>query len=194
VEIVDVRGQACPVPVLRTRKAIETLEEGEIRVLLDSPVAAENVTRTAEELGCRVERTDNGGIVLSVRRERAAGAPAQPAAAETPVLVGYINRDRMGEGDETLGAILMKAFLQTIREMTHKPRKLVFVNAGVFLTTEGSEHIDTLRELGNLGVDIISCGTCLDFYNRLDKLRVGRSSNMYEIVEVLAGADRVVQP
>jgi len=192
--IVDVRGQACPIPVIKTRKALDGMDEGTLEVLLDNATSADNVARTAGDLGCAVERTEEGGAIrLRIEKSPAAREPAAAGPREVSC-VAYVNTDRMGEGEEELGRLLMKAFLQTLKETAPRAKKAVFVNAGVRLTTAGSEHIDTLRALEALGVDIVSCGTCLDYYGLTEDLEVGRSSNMFEIVETLSRADRVVRP
>lgn len=106
----------------------------------------------------------------------------------------YVNSDRMGVGSEELGRLLMISFLKTVADSPGKPHRMVFVNSGVFLTTQGSEVLEVLEQLEKTGVEILSCGTCLDYYRRKDTLRVGRVGNMAATVESLLGADRVVSP
>ena len=105
-----------------------------------------------------------------------------------------ISSHLLGSGEERLGQILMCAFVKTLREVEPRPAKIIFVNSGIFLTTEGSELIDDLQLLNRAGIEIMSCGTCLDFYRKLEVLRVGVVSNMYEIATALFQADRVVRP
>jgi selenium metabolism protein YedF len=189
----DVRGQACPIPVIKTRKALDAMEQGSLRVLVSTTVQAKNVTAAAEDRGGVVTRSEGDGhIILEIQKEKST-SPAAQGGAE-PVVVCYLNSRFMGLGDDELGAVLMKAFLQTQKELTRVPGKMIFVNAAVYHTSEGSEHIDTLRALEDSGTEIISCGTCLDFYGLLDKLLVGRASNMFEILETLSAADRVLSP
>jgi selenium metabolism protein YedF len=88
----------------------------------------------------------------------------------------------------------MKAFIKTLAEATLKPKALVFYNAGVTLVSQGSEHLEALTGLAAAGVDVLACGACLDFYRLKDKLAVGRVTNMFEIIETLSAADRVVSP
>jgi hypothetical protein len=70
---------------------------------------------------------------------------------------------------------------------------MMFVNTGIFLTTEGSEVIEALEKLGNRGVEILSCGVCLDFFNRREKLRAGSITNMFTIAESLLRTGSVVR-
>ncbi len=44
------------------------------------------------------------------------------------------------------------------------------------------------------GVQILTCGTCLNYYGLTEKLAVGGVTNMYSIVETLAEADKVIKP
>jgi selenium metabolism protein YedF len=108
--------------------------------------------------------------------------------------VVYINSDLLGVGDEVLGSFLMKAFLKTLLDLEKKPDRLILINSGVRLASEGSQVIDTLRTLSEKGVDIVSCGTCLDFYKLKEKMSVGMISNMYDIIQSMLEADHLIRP
>jgi len=186
---VDARGLPCPQPVVRTRKALQEAGGAGVRVLVDSPESRENVKRFAEGQGCRVECTEKDGCFeLSITK----GEPAAGGADERASVV-FITTDRLGTGDRRLGEILMKAFLNTLWEAEPRPERLMFINDGVRLTIEGSEVLDTLELLEKSGVRILSCGTCLEFYGVKDKLRVGQVTNMYDTVESLLRADKVIK-
>jgi len=103
-----------------------------------------------------------------------------------------ITSDCLGTGSEELGKILMKSFLNTLWNHKPRPGKILFINGGVLLTTEGSEVLETLELLEKEGVEIFSCGTCLAFYGIKDKLRIGKITNMPYIVDSLLSAARVV--
>ena len=76
--------------------------------------------------------------------------------------------------------------------MNGRVKSIIFMNSGVFLTTEGSEVLEILQGLSQEGVQILSCGTCLDFYGIKDKLAVGEITNMYTAVEMLSSAERSI--
>jgi selenium metabolism protein YedF len=99
----------------------------------------------------------------------------------------------LGTGDEELGFILMKAFLNTLWDVSPRPTKIMFLNDGVRLTTEGSDVLDVLHLLENEGVEIFSCGTCLEFYEIKDKLQVGQVTNMYDTVDSLLSAGKIIK-
>jgi selenium metabolism protein YedF len=100
-------------------------------------------------------------------------------------MVIAITADTMGKGNEELGKILIKSFVYTVSETPPYPKTMVFYNGGVRLTCQGSPVLDDLIRLEDKGVEIISCGTCLDFLELKDKLKVGSISNMYTIYEKL---------
>ena len=109
-------------------------------------------------------------------------------------VVVYVNSNLLGVGEDALGTILMRSFLKTLLDFKPIPSKLIFINFGVRLTTEGSEVLETLKTLSEKGVEILSCGTCLDFYGIKEKLKVGIISNMYDIAQSLLEADRLIRP
>ena len=187
---VDARGLPCPRPVLETKKALEAAETGEINVLVDSPESRENVKRFAESQGCKVEINEqNGAYKLTITRSETETAPGKEQVSSHLVLIAT---DVFGTGDRKLGAILMKAFLNTLWDARPLPEKIIFMNEGVYLTTEGSDMLDTLKLLEGEGVLIYSCGTCLEFYELKDKLRVGQVTNMYDTVQSLLSAGKVI--
>jgi selenium metabolism protein YedF len=186
---VDARGLPCPRPVVETKKALEGIDTGTITVLVDNAESRDNVKRFAQSQGCQVDISEKDDIYYLdiVKVER-----AESTTRTTGQTVALICTDRFGSGDERLGEILMKAFLNTLWDIEPRPAKLIFMNSGVRLTTEGSEMLDTLKLLETDGVEIFSCGTCLEYYDIKDKLRVGQVTNMYATVESLISADKVI--
>ncbi len=189
---IDCRGKACPQPVITTKHALEELRDGEVTIIVNDPSSSENVQRFASSQGCAVEVENRGGdFYIRIQKERAIENKS-PAREEK--IVVYVNSDRLGIGDEALGSILMRAFLKTLLDLEKRPHRLIFINSGVKLSSEGSEVLETLTRLSEIGTEIFSCGTCLDFYRLKEKLKVGKVSNMYEIATSLLEADRLVRP
>lgn len=176
--IVDARGQSCPMPVIMTKKALEGIEEGKLVVIVDNEVSKDNVLKFAKSSGCEV-------AVENMKEEYRISIYKKKSneAYKNDKYVVVISSDKFGEGDEKLGKLLMKNFIISLKEQDKKPDSMIFLNSGVKLTTEGSESIDDLKELEDMGVDILSCGTCLDFYGVKDKLLIGSITNMYTIAE-----------
>lgn len=194
----DCRGLACPQPVLNTKDVLDQMPSGMVMVAVDNPAARDNVTRFAKSQGCAVEIQGQGPeftLLITKGQPAAEAAPSRSGApAGTPRLIVRLSSNLMGTGSEELGRILMKAFIKSLSDATVKPAALVFYNSGVHLTCTGSEHLDALRQLEQSGIQLFSCGTCLDFFGLKDKLAVGVVTNMYEIIETLSSADRVVSP
>ena len=200
---VDARGLECPKPVLLTRDAIKEGSSDAIHVIVDNKVSSENVKRMAESQGWNAEVKKSGDNieVLVTRGEGAVDPEAEAGAMVCPTVPGsqpnvvvLLASNLFGTGEEELGVILMRAFVKTLKEVEPAPSKVIFANSGVRLTTEGSELIEDIRALEEAGAEVISCGTCLDYYGLKEKLEVGRASNMFEIATSLAQADRLVRP
>lgn len=193
---IDVRGLACPQPVIRTREALAEIIEGTITVLVDNLESKENVRRFAESQGCEVVVLEREGIFcLDITKRHPPGEGGGKTDVEVHLRGGdvvCITTDRFGTGSKELGKVLMKAFLNTLWDYRPRPAKLLFINAGVMLTTGGSEVLETLELLEREGVEIFSCGTCLGYYGIKEKLKVGKVTNMYEIVDTLLSGGRVI--
>jgi selenium metabolism protein YedF len=196
MSVIDCRGLACPQPVITTKQALEQVKEGEIIVIVDNSVSCNNVERFARSQGCSVEIKEKGeDFYLHIQKlsEKDNGEAVRSEEKIRDVVV-YISSQFLGIGDEALGAILMRSFLKTLLDIEIKPSRLILVNSGVRLSSEGSEVLETLKTLSEKGIEILSCGTCLDFYGLKEKLKVGRISNMYDIAQSLLGADRLIKP
>ncbi|RLB70215.1 MAG: sulfurtransferase-like selenium metabolism protein YedF [Deltaproteobacteria bacterium] len=196
----DLRGQACPGPVIETRKALSGLKEDVIlTVKLDNQAACSNVTRFAKSQGFTVAETsaDDDTFTLTITRGFSCDLPLPESQPHSVPISGnyiiYIDKPTMGSGDDKLGRVLMKAFLKTLPELENLPTKIIFLNQGVFLTATNSPELTTIQTLATAGCTVLVCGTCLDFYNLKDQLGVGQVSNMFEIATLLTGPKKVVR-
>jgi len=186
---IDARGLVCPQPVILTKKALEGMTEGEVVTIVDNITAKENVSRLAENLSCKYEISDENGC-YHIKIKKAAGAQSTEIKEDSTVIV--ITSDKLGQGAEELGKVLIKSYTYALTEATPLPKAVMFLNSGVKLTAEGSEVAENIKKLENSGVEIISCGTCLDFYQLKDKLQVGIVGNMYSIIEKMNSAGKVI--
>jgi selenium metabolism protein YedF len=186
---VDARGLPCPQPVINTKKALEEIEEGTITVLVDNAESRENVRRFAQSQGCKLDIAErDGAFCLTITKEYS-GQAEQKKTSDVVLITG----EQLGTGDERLGERLMIGFINNLGEVASKPGKIIFANSGVKLTTEGSEALETLQRLEQEGVQILCCGTCLEFYHVADKLQVGMVTNSYEVVDSLLSAGKVIK-
>jgi selenium metabolism protein YedF len=190
---IDARGLACPAPVIRTKDAIEKSPEEEIIIIVDNEAAKENVKRLGEKLKFSVQITEaDGDFYLSLTKGDLCRSAVETVSSLSDWVI-LVTGDKMGEGAEELGKILVKSYFYALTEAKPYPQTIIFLNSGVRLTTEGSEVLENLEKLHAQGVEILSCGTCLDYYGLKDKLRVGEVSNMYTIVEKMNEASKVIR-
>ena len=194
---VDALGQECPVPVVRAKQALSSVDEGTVEVLVDNDTAVHNLENLAKSLKCASSVDDRGDGSFAVKITKDANSvqtadAAAPAAGGTRVVV--IATDKMGHGDDTLGGNLMKGFIFALTQQDALPDSVLFYNGGVHLTCEGSECLEDLQKLIDAGVEVMSCGNCLKFYEKEDQLVVGEVTNMYVIVEKQLQAGVVVRP
>ncbi|OFW55403.1 MAG: hypothetical protein A2W01_06680 [Candidatus Solincola sediminis] len=181
-KVVDARGLVCPQPVVRTREALGSADE--IEVLVDNKTARENVSRFASNKGCAVRVEKESGFYRLIITGRAeTGEQTREPGEETRNVI-ILSSELMGP-DEELGRVLMRTFLNTMCESESFPWRLVLFNRGVLLALEGEDTAEALANLACLGVDVLVCGTCLDYFKVKECLAAGRVSNMYEIVETM---------
>jgi selenium metabolism protein YedF len=190
---IDCRGMACPQPVVTAKKALDESEGKEFILIVDNLAARDNVKRFAQSQEAMVDVEEKGNDFY-LRIQKRSGCDLAGSAQQGEKVVVYINSNLLGVGEEALGRILMRAFLKVLLDLKPIPSKLIFINSGVRLTSEGSEILETLQALSGKGVEILSCGTCLDFYGLKEKLKVGIISNMYDIAQSLLEADRLIRP
>jgi len=187
---VDARGLACPQPVVLTKKALQGADK--VVTIVDNSAARENVSRLAKKEGCKVEIEEKSeGTFLQLTKTRAKQATLPPAPNTGPTVV-VMSADNMGRGSEELGRLLVRTFLHTLNEVEPRPDKMIFFNSGVKLTAEGSPVIEDLQTFRDSGIEILVCGTCLEYYELKNKVAVGEISNMYTIAETLLTAGRTV--
>ena len=219
---VNAIGDACPIPVVKTKNAIKELNgPGVVETLVDNEIAVQNLTKMANQKGYgvqseklsedqfRVTITVSGSPMASSEDDGAKGGDGTSSESgdardtqECLVLPGggkknivvAVTSPVMGSGNDELGAVLIKGFLYALTQQEELPSTILFYNGGAALTCEGSSSIEDLKSLEALGVEILTCGTCLNFYKLSEKLQVGGVTNMYEIVEKLTCADLVIRP
>ena len=198
---VDARGDACPLPVVKAKKAISELKGvGEVEVLVDNEIAVQNLTKMAQQKGYQysAEKLAEREYRVLFTVGEASETPTEEAPACAPDTrtdtVVAISSDKMGIGADDLGKSLLKAFLFALTQQDQLPQTVLFYNGGASLTCEGSPMLDDLKALEAQGVEIMTCGTCLNFYGLTEKLAVGSVTNMYTIVGKLTQAGNVVKP
>lgn len=201
---INAMGDTCPIPVVKTKNAIKDMEgSGQVEILVDNEIAVQNLTKMAvqknygvvseklEEQKYRVVMTV-GEADASEEIETVSEAACIPDARKTTVVV--ISSDTMGSGDDELGGILMKGFIFALTQQDELPSTILFYNGGAKLTCEDAPTLEDLKSLEACGVEILTCGTCLNHYGLTEKLQVGSVTNMYAIAEKMTQASLIVKP
>ena len=199
--IVNAVGDQCPIPVVKATKALAEIKEAcTLEVHVDNPIAVQNLTRLANSKGLKAasEKISENLYIVKMEVEAPVVADDNAECACAPDargnLVVAVGTDTMGSGDDELGRTLMKGFLYAVSQLETLPKTILFYNGGAKLTVEGSVSVEDLKSMEAEGVEILTCGTCLNFYGIADKLAVGSVTNMYTIVEKLSGASKVIKP
>lgn len=202
---IDARGQDCPKPVIMTKKALdESGNKEDLTTIVDNAMSKENVTKLLQSMNieCEVEEVDGDFYIKTVSLEDSKTETSSEKSSKVEIkredeinrqTVIMFDKDKMGHGNDELGDVLIKGFIYALTELDTLPSTLLFINSGIRLTTEGSSVIEDIKTLEERGVEILSCGTCLDYYNMQDKLRVGGVTNMYMIVEKLMNASNSIK-
>lgn len=192
MEIIDCKGLACPMPVIRTKKYFDLEDSKEALVIVDNEVAKNNILRLAKGINLNSSFIEEDGIykiqlsrgeIKDVRVSKINEALDNISVPSAPTILVATNL--LGNGDDKLGETLMKVYINTLAESEILPKNLMFINGGVKLTCTGSDVLDSLNSMKEKGVNIISCGACLDFYNLKEELKVGEIGNMYQIIELM---------
>ena len=199
MEKLDCKGQACPLPVVNAKKALAGMGEGVLEVVVDNKTAMHNLENLGKSLKVETVSEERGEAEFAVTFTKGAQAAAEVCEECQPLVpagskVVVLSSEFMGADDDELGATLMKAFVFALTQQDELPAAILAYNGGVHLTVEGSPVLDDLKKLVEAGVEIFSCGTCLNHFDIADKLAVGEVTNMYVIVEKMSGADRIIRP
>ena len=203
MERIDARGKTCPLPVIETKKVLDTMKEGSVTVLVDNAIAVQNLCKMAEQKKMQYssEKQSEDCYMVTITISEDSQTTANQSETVSCILdnreqktVVVLSSDCMGNGDDVLGRILMKGFVYALTEQEHLPETILLYNGGAKLSVEGAETVADLKLMEAQGVEILTCGTCLNHYGLSEKLAVGSVTNMYRIAEILANAGKVIRP
>ena len=215
----DERGKQCPLPVIDTKKALASCKQGEtVEVLVDNEIAVQNLRKMAGHMGLTssFEKSGEGEFQVKITADgqEKDGSSRNPALEDGEAFSAGSSREEiasqpdgrkkgmvvvlasnlMGQGEETLGRLLMKGVVYALTQQDLLPESVLLYNSGAFLSCEGSDNLEDLKGLEAQGVEILTCGTCLSHYGLGDRLKVGSVTNMYEIAERMTAAKLLVRP
>lgn len=212
---IDARGMQCPLPVIETKKALKDFTDGMIEVFVDNEIAVQNLTKMAKQMQLIYSyekiAQDHYAVRIELGNQTSEGVNAQNTSSleavkpvsemnqcntdirEASVIV-VLSSDHMGEGNDQLGKTLMKGFIYALTELEKLPKTILLYNGGAKLGVEGSDSLEDLKLLESQGVEILTCGACLNFYEISNQLAVGSVTNMYAIAEMMMNASKIIKP
>ena len=200
MKTIDVKGLKCPMPLIETKKALKEINNDEtLKIIIDNETSVTNVLRFLEDNGMPVAKERKGKVVELIVNK-------QDSDIENVVVEEYCSTDlpsdnnfvlvfaknRIGEGSEELGKMLVGGFLNTFKEMEKLPQKVIFMNSGIDLVLKGSPTVPILEEYEKNGVELLACGTCLEFYEKVNDVAIGKVSNAYDILNGTINASKVI--
>ena len=201
METVDAKGQLCPAPLILTKRQLRKTTEGDSFILIiDNNISFANVSRFLKDNEIQFSVSEKDNIwTLTVTKTKAELLKQDAEEFCIPHFrkgdfVVAISSDKMGDGDPELGTLLMINFIKAICDLDILPSKIVFYNRGVFLGKKDSQVFEQLKDLEQMGVSIYICGTCINHYSLGAEISVGVISNMFEIAQILASANKVIKP
>ena len=198
MNVFDARGMECPLPVVKTKQKLDEMENNEIlKVLVDNEIAVQNLKKFAKVRNYQTsDGKDGNDYFVNICKGNSIAEIDEDECYETCARgndIVVFDSNVMGSNKE-LGDVLMKSFIFALTKQDRLPRQMIFYNEGILLTCSEGDILNDLKELENNGVEIVSCGTCLDFFNKKDDLGVGSITNMYDFVERMEKASKIIRP
>lgn len=204
MQIIDTSGQQCPEPLIATKRALKNARAGDsFKVITDSQTAFSNISRFLKDNKTEFSSEESNDMwTLTITKQTTDLINADAKEYFTPQIPHFtkgdfivaFTSDKMGDGDEELGQLLMVNFVKAIKELDVLPRNMVFYNKGVTLGAEDSPVIDHFKEIEKMGVSFLFCATCAKYYSLEEKIKIGTLSNMFEIAQVMSSAGNIVKP
>jgi len=204
MKIVDTKGQLCPAPLIATKKALKETAVGEsFIVITDNQTSFNNLNRFLKDNNADFQVSDTGGVwTLTITKTTGDVTPSKVEEYcnssnlhfQKGDFIIVVTSDKMGEGDDDLGHLLMNNFIKALKDLDRLPQKMIFYNNGVKLAANSSPVIEHLKDLEKMGVELLLCATCVNYYSLESVVAAGTLSNMYAIAEVMASAGNIVRP
>jgi len=199
MKIIDAKGKACPTPVILTKKALEDSSVSKITTLVDNDVARKNVEKFAKKMSYDFNTiTKEDAFEISISKKGTFDSiEEKPIVVEEKSFSGnnvvlLCSSETFGRGSKDLGKVLMNSFFYSLTELSRPPKTIIFMNSGANLTLKNSKILDSLHELADKGVILLTCGTCLNYYEKEKELAIGEITNMYTATEIMLESDNLI--
>lgn len=189
----DFRNKSCPIPLVETRKFINSNRNEDFKIILDNEVAFLNIKKFLENNKLNYSSNKGSGLytfeVIFDGNEKLSEEKFQISNFSI-----FVMSDEFGNGEEELSKTLMKSYFYALNESITLPSNIIFINSGVKLLKKGSGILSSLELLKEKGISILACGICVDYYNLKDEISlVTEITNMYSIIEILNNSDSVIR-
>lgn len=201
MKVINCKGLICPMPLIETKKAIKESKVGDMLVVeVDNETSFNNLSHFLNDNGLTFDYKQDASLYrLTFEVKELASKPNEMPNVAIPIVnkgnyIVVIDSNSMGYGNEDLGKILIKGFINTLDQLESLPLEVICYNSGVTLAVKGSDTAQSLKKLEDQGVKITLCGTCVDFYGIKEIIEVGSISNMLYIAGKLAGDFHIVKP
>lgn len=197
MKVIDAKGKACPTPVILTKNALETANE--VTTIVDNDVARKNVEKFAKSKSFQfstIAKEDSFEILIK-KDSKLESIEEKPLVVKEKSFNGnnvvlLCASDTFGRGSKELGKVLMKSFFYSLTELSNPPKTIIFMNSGANLSLKDSKVLQSLKDLSDKGVKILTCGTCLNYYEKENELAVGEITNMYTATEIMINSDNLI--
>lgn len=190
---IDATGKACPIPVIEAKKALSEAVTSGVMIIVDNIIAVQNLEKMAGGFGYGFSYKEEAGTFKAIiQKDAGTEVPLYDPPPPGRKLVVVLTSDALGDGSGELGRILMKAFIYSLTELDAVPSAVIFMNRGAYLTAEGSNATDDLKILEGKGTEVLTCGTCSDYYGFSGSPAVGSTIDMFGITERMALADAII--
>ncbi len=198
-KLIDAKGKECPIPVIMAKKEIDNGNKN-FTIEVDNNIAVQNLQKLANSQGLLIDIKEEDNIfkIVFINKDNECIEcneilnELEENKNQTGTWSIFVGKEIIGAGNEELGKSLMKMFFYTIAEDTDLPKSILFMNDGVKVPTLNEQAIEHLKELEAKGVEILTCGACLNFYKLENELKAGKVSNMYDITKAMKESSKVI--
>ena len=193
---IDARGLQCPIPVIMAKKELDNNVQ-DVEILVDGQTQVDNLARLGDSIGRPISAEPFEGKFIvkfangDTKKEEV--AEMNNCTVDSSYAVFY-NKNSIGTNEGELGFNLAKMSIFTLAESEKLPAYVLFMNEGVKLVAGEVEPqvVDNLNAMIAKGTKVLVCGTCLNFYNIKEEIKVGTVSNMYDILGAMQSVGKVI--
>ncbi len=205
-EDIDLRGLACPEPIIRAKKLLDEKSSKVISLLVDSDVTVNNLDRLTRANNAQIIESQEMGnhyrvLIAPLSQEYSKDTHVISSESKDKTQVGtvvFISKDTFGSGnssdDKDFSNHLLNVFLQSVLQTGHSIDCILMANSGVKLFGADSPFIKVLSDFEASGTKVFACGLCVEYYGLKDVVPREKITNMFAICEYLMTANRVLTP